>query len=497
MDKSSLKWTRAHLGCLIGTATLVTACGGGDGSVPAASTPFPLHATASKCASVVGAVYGPATVKSAALVAASSTMPEHCRVVAFKTGRPIFQMVALLPTDWGGGMVHGGGGGFDGFLPESPFWNATHPLQQGMVWIASNGGHDDYSGAKLGDPEALRDYSYAAIGPTFEFGNAMMQGYYSNSPAQRYFVGCSKGGQEAMAAAAYYPQNYDGIIAQAPAFNASGYVTRIASLGPLPPVNSERWALLNKTRIDRCDAADGLVDGVVSNPAACNPDPLTLADWSADERKTIGAIMSDLKLSDGTVVEGRRGYGPYLGDFTAYGLQWMRNVIVRDEPNYDGSSFAIDRYWPKIKAAISGVSMDIEPILLGNYLKQGKKLLVYMGDEDTALSVKETKEYQARVVAAAGASATNTQIRFFPGVGHCGATDSTALLGPDKAEMIGDLRKWVEKGIAPTDLTATRVSTTGTVEKTRPICLSGSYARYKGTGDATKAENFLCVPEGT
>ncbi len=393
-------------------------------------------------------------------------------------------------------MVQGGGAGFDGFIFEAPSWNASHPLQQGLVWLASNGGHDDPTGAKLADPETFRDYAYASIGKTYEFGSALMQGYYVTKPKQKYFLGCSKGGQEAMAAAAYYPENYDGVIAQAPASNASGFVARIGSLSALPLVTSDRWALLNTTRIARCDAADGLVDGVVSNPAACDPDPLTLVNWSADERKTVGSIMSDLTLSDGTVIEGRRGYGTYI-DFTAYGLQWMKNVIATDEPNYDGSKFDINRYWPKIKSKADSASLDIDPVLLSNYLKQGKKMLVYMGQNDTALSIKETKEYHSKVATGAGASAVNTQLRFFPGVGHCGFTDEVANLGADKAEMLGEMRKWVEKGVAPTDLIATRMSATGTTEMTRPICLSGSYPRYNGTGDVTKAENFRCVPEGT
>ena len=392
--------------------------------------------------------------------------------------------------------MQGGGGGFDGYIFPGPIWNASHPLQQGMVWAASNGGHDDLTGAKLADPETFRDYSYASIGTTYDFSQALMQVYYTTTPNHNYFIGCSKGGQEAMAAAAYYPQNYDGVIAQAPAFNASGFVARIGLLSNLPLVTNERWAWLNTRRIAQCDAADGLADGVVSNTAACNPDPLTLVDWSSDERKTIGSLMSDLTLTDGTVVDQPRGYGTY-SDFTTYGQQWMKNVIATDEPDYDGSKFEINRYWPKIKSKLDSVSMDIAPMLLSNYLKQGKKMLVYMGENDTALSVTGTKEFQSKVVAGAATSAANTQLRFFPGVGHCGATDDSANLGAGSAEMLGELRNWVEKGTAPTELKASRISATGNTEMTRPICLSGSHAQYDGIGDVTKAESFRCIQDGT
>lgn len=483
---------------MLATVGVVTGCGGGggDGDGGANSPQFPVQAATNKCAALAGLTYGPATVSSATLVAATSSMPEHCKVDGFKIGRPMFQMSVLLPTVWTGGMVQGGGGGFDGFIFPGPIWNASHPLQQGAVWAASNGGHDDLTGAKLADPETFRDYSYASVGTTYDFTQALTQGYYTAKPNHNYFIGCSKGGQEALAAAAYYPQNYDGVIAQAPASNASGFVARIGLLSALPKVSDERWALLNTKRIAQCDAADGLADGVVSNTAACNPDPLTLVDWSSDERKTVGSLMSDLTLNDGTVVDQARGYGTY-SDYTTYGLQWMTNVIATDEPGYDGSKFEINRYWPKIKSKTGSVLLDVDPGLLANYLKQGKKLLVYMGENDTALSVAGTKQYQTKVIAGAGSSAANTQLRFFPGVGHCGATDQSANLGAGNTEMIGELRNWVEKGTPPAELVASRVSAAGNVEMTRPICLSGTHARYNGIGDVTKAASFKCVQDGT
>lgn len=497
MKSTSFHWGR-RMAAPFAVTILLAACGGSGGNDDAAAAPqFPLSSDTSRCAATVGSIFGPATVKTATVVAATATLPEFCKVIAYKTGKPSFEMEAFLPTRWTGGLVHGGGGGLNGSLPNGVIWNTTQPLQQGMVYIASNGGNNDPTGAKLSDPETLRDYSFAHIGTTYEFGQALMQSYYSAEPANSYFVGCSRGGGEAMAAAAIYPDRYDGIIAQAPAPEMKAFIARTSTIGALPGLSAAKWSLLNTTYIDRCDALDGLVDGVVSNPGACTLDPTTVAGWNAGELATIQSVMSDLKLRDGTVVNGKTGYGPaFAGFLGGLGSSWMTYVMAKDEPNYDPKAFDLDTYWPKIVSGADAVSLDVDPVALGAFLRQGKKMLVYMGGDDTALSIQSTKDYHAKAVAAAGTGGGNTQIRFFPGVGHCGGTGAT-LQGPEKAEMLGALRSWVEDGKAPTDLVAARLNADGSTKLSRPICLSGSYPRYNGSGDTSLAANFTCVAEGT
>lgn len=218
-----------HVLGTVAAACLLAACGGSDNeevAEPEPTSPFPVAAAQAKsrCEALVGTVVGPATIRTATLVAptttaAGTTMAEHCRVIAYKTGKPIFETMALLPTEWIGKLVHGGGGGgLNGRLPNgSGILNQTQPLQEKLVYIASNAGNNDPSGRLLLDRETLRDYSYQHIGTTYEFGQALVEGYYANAPENNYFVGCSRGGGEAMTAAAIYPENYDGVVAQAPA----------------------------------------------------------------------------------------------------------------------------------------------------------------------------------------------------------------------------------------------------------------------------------------
>ncbi|NKI72736.1 tannase/feruloyl esterase family alpha/beta hydrolase [Collimonas pratensis] len=421
-------------------------------------------------------------------------------MTAFKTDKPIFEMVAYLPTTWTGAMVHGGGAGLNGFLASFiPFWNQTQPLQQGLVYIASNGGNNDPSGRLLLDRETLVDYSYRQIGTTYEFGQQIMKAYYAASPQHNYFMGCSRGGGEAMVAAALYPDNYDGIVAQAPAPEVKAFIARSASQGPLTPLTSDEWNQINTQYINQCDALDGVTDGVVSARQSCTFDPIAWVasqNWTADKQATVRSQYSDLKLSDGTLINQKYGLGPFF-DLTSLGQPWLRIAKNDFSWTYDVKTFNLDADYGAISAMVDSVSLDVDPLLLGQFLRKGKKVLVFMGGDDTALSIEATNAYMAKTVALSGGNGANTQTRFFPGVGHCGIPNATTLLGPDSAEMLGALRNWVEKGTAPGAMVATKLNADGTVKATRPLCLVGTYPKYKGSGDVNKAENFTCAADGT
>lgn len=508
--------THVHhrLGFVAFASLLITACGGGDSDDAAAPTSPPVASTfpvsiadaKAKCESLVGTVIGPATVKTAVLEAAvtapaARAQGEHCKVVAYKTGKPIFEMEALLPSTWVGALVHGGGGGLNGFLPSTfiPMWNERLPLQDGMVYIASNGGHNDFSGRLLLDRETLRDYSYQHIGTTYDFGQAIMANYYANKPKNNYFMGCSRGGGEAMAAAALYPDNYDGIVAQAPAPEMKAFIARAASQGPLATVATTEWNSILSAYIEQCDALDGVKDGVVSAKKACTFDPIqwvAAQNWTPAKQDAVKSQYSDLKLADGTVVNQKYPLGEFFPLTDYLGEPWLRIARSDWSWTYSVKNFDLNSDWRNISSMADSVSLDVDPLKLAQFLKKGKKMLVYMGLDDAALSIEATDAYINNVKTAAGSSSINTQTRYFPGVGHCGATNETTQLGPNSADMLGALRNWVETDTAPGNMVATRFNADGTVKARRPLCLVGTHPQYKGTGDVNLAESYSCVADG-
>jgi feruloyl esterase len=65
-------------------------------------------------------------------------------------------------------------------------------------------------------------------------------------------------------------------------------------------------------------------------------------------------------------------------------------------------------------------------------------------------------------------------------------------VGPDRNDAVTAVIDWVEKGKAPDQLIASKV-TNGTVVRTRPLCPYPQVARYKGEGSIDEASSFSCV----
>ena len=76
-----------------------------------------------------------------------------------------------------------------------------------------------------------------------------------------------------------------------------------------------------------------------------------------------------------------------------------------------------------------------------------------------------------------------------PGVAHCGGG-----AGPDTPDELSPLVQWVEQGIAPDQLLASKI-VNGVTTFTRPLCPYPALPRYSGTGDPTMASSFTCVAD--
>ena len=83
-------------------------------------------------------------------------------------------------------------------------------------------------------------------------------------------------------AAQRYPEDFDGIIAGAPANNQTQLCAwRLAVEAkilqdPASVVPPAKLALVNTAVLAACDALDGVVDGLLTDPHQCHFDPATL-----------------------------------------------------------------------------------------------------------------------------------------------------------------------------------------------------------------------------
>lgn len=191
-----------------------------------------------------------------------------------------------LPDEWNGKLLGVGGGGLSGGLATAPL-SLRIPLQKGYVGTASDVGHDanDSGQWALGHPEKLKDYAYRGNHLTAVLAKAVIRWFYSAPAQQAYFQGCSNGGRDALMEVSRFPNDYDGVIAGAPAASWTPLMTSFlfnhnALFGaPGAAGLAVKLPLIEAALVKQCDA----LDGVVENPRRCvfDPAPLQCKDGSS------------------------------------------------------------------------------------------------------------------------------------------------------------------------------------------------------------------------
>jgi feruloyl esterase len=163
--------------------------------------------------------------------------------------------------------------------------------------------------------------------------------------------------------------------------------------------------------------------------------------------------------------------------------------VVFKDPNWDWKTFDFDR--DVVRGDLpENLIMNATDPNMKPFFSHGGKLLLYHGWSDPNVPTLNTIKYYKSVVDAMGGEArTSNNIRLFlePGMGHCAGGE-----GPNVFDKVGALEQWVEHASAPDKMIASH-STSGTVDRTRPLCPYPQVARYKGTGSIDDAVNFACA----
>lgn len=452
------------------------------------------------CSALAGREFYNVTVTAAVEVPASGPLPAHCRVSGHEAGTD-HDLEVRLPAVWRGSYVQRGGGGFDGSI--APPASAPAALQLGAVQGANNGGHRDPSGAALlNDPRATERYAHAAILTATRFGKAVTQAYYGVMPEHAYYDGCSNGGRGALNAAAKYGTEFDGIVAMAPTLNIAGLVPAMTRFGEQSLPTPAQFAAVHAAAVARCDELDGLRDGIVSHWQACRLDPArdlpASIGLSPAQVDALRVLWTGLKRADGSTMYEGLGHGDLTagaGIYARFGLGHLRNVVHSD-PQWlpAGGRFDVERDLPAVRAVLEGrYQFSASVSGLAQYLRDGRKILLWHGADDPIISHRDMIRTWADVVGAAGAQTAreNSRLYIAPGVAHCGGGE-----GADSADLLAAMMQWVEAGKAPGTLVASkRDPATGKARFTRPLCEHPRWARYNGSGDVNSASSFACVAD--
>jgi len=470
------------------------------------------------------------------------TAPARCAVhgIARPTKDSDIHFEVWLPLGgWNGKYLQLGNGGWAGLIDLSAM---AEPLRLGYAVAATDDGHQigglDATWA-IGHPEKLIDFGYRAVHETNVQARAVVRAFFGRDPSLSYFKGCSDGGREALMEAQRYPEDFDGIIAGAPANNWShlftGFIWNEQAVAetPLPPA---KLSTIQGAVLAACDAADGVKDGLIANPPACHFDPSALLCKSQESPAclTEGQLATLRKIYSGPK-NARTGESIFPG--YALGAEaipggwslWIappapgQAAIQAGFGNsYYGQAVHEDRAWDfrsfnwETDVALGDVKAG--PVLnstnpdLRSFRDNGGKLIQYHGWGDAAITPYSSIDYYESVRAFLnrfpdGRREKTDPMDFYrlfmvPGMGHCAGGIGPNDFGNDRVSKYNDaehnvlaaLDAWVERGAAPEKLIGTGTSITDPAKPlTRPLCPYPQVARYRGSGDPNDAAAFVCA----
>src|SRR2546423_12195476 len=467
----------------------------------------------------------------------AKSLPAFCRVSAQATPTTDSndQIEVWMPSSgWNGKFQAAGNGGFAG---EIDYRQMAIALRDNYATAGTDTGHSgspvDAAWA-LGHPERIIDFGHRGIHEMTRVAKAVIKASYGAAPRHSYFGACSNGGRQALMEAQRYPEDYDGILAGAPAnfwthlLPSALWDAQATTSDPASYIPSSKLPALANAVNSACDAQDGLADGILNDPRQCHFDPASLLCKAADMDTCLTApqVTALKKLYRGAhdsrgrqifpgflpgAETGGGGWGLWIiGPQPGKGLLFAFNVgffsnMVYDKPDWDYKTAKLDE---AVKAADTKMArvLNATEANLTSFKAHGGKLILYHGWNDPAISAINAIDYYNGVARAMGAQNRDSFVRLYmaPGVQHCadgpGADDfgQPGMLrekGPN--ENIEDaLENWVEKGAAPSTIIATKrppSDAPNATKMTRPLCPYPQVAKYKGAGDPNDAASFACT----
>jgi feruloyl esterase len=479
-----------------------------------------------------------------------------------------------LPTTWNGKFLFFGVGGFAGlingiapnpvdFVEALNFGYATATTDTGHQATLPAGSPSSTDGSwaltPSGQPDQakLTDYFFRATHEVTVAGKQFAKSFYGAQSLKRaYFEGCSNGGRQAYVEATKFPEDFDGIIAGDPFLDIrsllAGENFQKQQLTPTTFIPAALLPAIDTAIRTSCDAADGVADGLIQNPAKCSFDPQSLGPspgsgllthGQVDTLRTYfsalrdddghvlytGASVSDLASPSGAVSGadlwstgfiipkfadaepwGGNGFGGAFPAIAPVGYQFVDHgiqFIVERNPTFNLREF--DDESPIGRVSDDALRLFDERTEAGDgdvpgkliaFIAQDRKMLVYHGFSDPALNAFRTiNHYEALAqLIPGGFSELRENMRLFlvPGMHHCGGGP-----GPNSFETLTALDNWVEKGIAPDSIVAAHLNASSVPDRVMPLCAFPEQAQFDSKSGATPVNTtgagWSCHPQNT
>ena len=433
----------------------------------------------------------------------------HCRVSGVIGTEIKFQL--LLPDDWNGKFMMGGGGGYVGTVDNQ----ARASVNAGYATVGTDTGHQggvtDASWA-LDHVERQLNFGYLAVHRTAEVSKAILRSYYGTRESHDYFSGCSNGGREALMEAQRYPDDFEGIVAGAPALDfvglAAQFIKDIQAAFPdsksLAPVFSPATLKSVEMQIlDKCDALDGVKDGILEDPRRCTVDVATLTGLTDGQRAALKKVYGETAAKGTAIYPGQpfggegegAGWpawitggglatpqGPSLR--FAFGTQFFKYFVFGD-PNWEYLHYDVGN--ARHDAHTAGTMLNATSPDLDAFKAKGHRLILWHGWSDPALTAFASVDYYDRVKARDQSVPDYFRLFMMPGVLHCAGGP-----GPDNVDWASAIDAWVDGHRAPDRVIARKVAATGQTTRSRPLCAYPAHAVYSGSGSTDDEKSFVC-----
>lgn len=412
-----------------------------------------------------------------------------------------------------------------------------------FVLASTDMGHQGNSSDFGYDPQKRIDFAYRSVHITSIAAKAIIQAYYGQAAKYAYFNGCSDGGREALMEAQRFPDDFDGIIAGAPAMNFSvqnsmhhGWLARSNQDDQGHAIlHANDMPILHQAVLEQCDALDGLKDGLINDPRACHFDPSTtlckpgqttacltaqqvdaankIYQGPHDEKTGIalalGAPMPGSELAwPGVFVPQAGGDDIFSVQIAESALQTL--VFEHNPRHFELSQLKFDiATFDKLRP-LYGLYSAVDPDLSA-FKHHGGKLILWHGWSDPHISPINSIAYYQAVQNTMGKASQDSFMKFYliPGMYHCFGGD-----GPSAFDLVTPMLNWVEQGSAPNQVlsqqynhsqlngagapvekkdrmpSSTRENENLQVVRSRPLYPYPQTAIYKGEGDPNLASSF-------
>jgi tannase/feruloyl esterase len=440
-----------------------------------------------------------------------SALPAFCRVAA--TLKPSassdVHMEMWMPiSGWNGHFRGTSPNGLGGVLN----YNAMGVgLTDGFAVASTDTGHQGGDTAWMHVPEKVTDFAGRAMHETTVVGKALTAAYYGSAPARSYMIECGGGSAAALHEVQKYPADYNGVVVGGHAAHLTRQIFGQLWLWTATHPNgaaifpASKLTVLHDAVLAKCDLLDGVKDGLLENPPRCSFDPKEIECKSGDGPSclTPAQVEAARKIYAGPT-NPRTNEKIWSPLYRGSELDWvfftetpspipiatsaLRDAILKD-PSWDYRTMPVDFDRHVALADTSDLArVNASNPDISEYIRQGGKLILSGGWNNALVPAGAVLDYYTRVTAKIGDENARRAVRLYmvPGMIECNGGPGT-----DTFDMLGVMRRWVERGEAPSQVPASRVEH-GKVVRTRLLCPYPQVATYLGKGSTDDGKNFVC-----